>query len=72
MSKSVLWKDDQCTIFTGRKGTEKCIGLEVSANVEDTITITPIDAKTMLGKCQITIPLADVKRIVKALREVGS
>lgn len=68
-SESVLWENEPTT-FIGDKGRKPCSGLEISINLEDTISITAIDEKIRLARCQIVIPLTSIRKVVKALREI--
>lgn len=52
--------------FLGRNGFFKASGVEVNS-FEDTLILSPITTKGVVGRCQIHIPSEDIEQLIKEL-----
>jgi len=67
----IKWRKNRKTIFLGRNGTFKCIGVVIWRSVDrERIIIEPITSKNKFGRCTIVIPGKDLKRVIKRLKSI--
>jgi hypothetical protein len=60
-------KFKRITNFTGRNGFMKCGGVELMESSANSIILSPLTSKGMIGRCDIFIPLEDAKAVAEAL-----
>ena len=75
MSKVLFTSHDITTTYTGRNGTGKCIGLNLTTRIKTTgdvvcVTIAPVNSKELVANCNIDIPVNDIDSVIAALNEV--
>lgn len=57
------------TSSLGRNGTMKTVGLIVTAN-NDTIILSPINTRLEEGRCNISLPKAERKKLIRILKKI--
>ena len=70
----ITFKNKRVVSYQGRNGTGKQIGIEVlpigTPNLNQVVTLSPINSKGNVANCMIDIPMADIPEFVKALQHV--
>lgn len=63
---------DRTTNFTGRNGYFKCAGVEVlECEHNDTVMLSPITSKGNIGRCDIAVPIENLKALANTLLEIA-
>ena len=74
MAQINFTKPDISTLYVGRNGTGKCIGIEIVDNSETelpSITIAPINSQKNVANCKIVIPIEDVEAFAAELLKIA-
>ena len=65
-SQTILFPPERETVFLGRNGQGRCVGVKVQDNVSS-LVLFPITSRREAGRCQIHIPKQDAKYVAAAL-----
>jgi len=63
--------DERRPTFLGRNGRYKCDGVNVS-RAEETVVISPLTSRGLVGRCEIELPISEVPALVVALQKVSA
>jgi hypothetical protein len=66
MSTLLKFKKEDETVYVGRNGVGRCIGLELFEYI-DRIYIYPTNSKNLAANCQIVIPKSAILDLIKIL-----
>lgn len=59
------------TKFTGRNGYFRCTGVELlKMDHSDEVMISPLTGNGSVGRCDISVPIADIPKLVEQLQEL--
>lgn len=65
-SHTILFPPERETVFLGRNGQGRCVGVKVQDNVSS-LVLFPITSKRAPARCQIHIPKQDAAYVAAAL-----
>lgn len=69
MIETIRWKSHERLVFLGRNGTGFCTGIELFHD-DGVLSLQPITSKDLLARCEITMPMSALPRLIKALQQI--
>lgn len=72
MALPIILRFSRTTDYTGLSGHRRCSGVELllcryDDGSEDNVMITAMTRKGQIGRCDITVPLEDLNRLIDTL-----